>query len=64
MNFTYVRRQAMKKSLFAAAIGCALLAVAGTPVPQDKPDNTTCPISGKAVDPKCTTTIKKNIGLC
>ena len=54
----------MTKTFFAAAIGCALLAVASTPVPPAGPGNTKCPISGKAVDPDVTTTIKRNIGFC
>ena len=56
----------MVKSIFAAAVGCALLAMAFTPAPPatPAPENSECPVSGKAVNPKVTTIIKKNVGFC
>ena len=55
------------KPLFAAAIGCALLTMAATSNPADPPvvpGNSECPVSGKAVNPKVSTIIKKNVGFC
>ena len=48
----------MRTSLFAAALGCALMAMAAGP------ENKTCPVSGKAVDKSVTSTIKRNVGFC